>query len=117
MVTDAVAVPVDQATEASYGSDYCRAADKATTAANDSPRLVYGHLGRYGQRLQCPFCGKMVTTRTRDRCDGMTVVFAVLLGLIFWPLCCLPCCLPQCKAVHHYCPKCKNKVGVTEPCS
>jgi len=80
-------------------------------------KMVYGHLGRRSQHLQCPFCQQVVVTRTRDRIDGITIVFVIVLCILFWPLFWLPFCMPKCKSVHHYCPRCQTKVGVTDPCS
>ena len=91
--------------------------DLEAVVANANLNIVYGHLGRHGQRIQCPFCQQLITTRTRNRIDGMTVICVIVLLILCWPLFWLPFCIPKCKAVHHSCPKCRNKVGVTEPCS
>lgn len=80
-------------------------------------QVVYGHLGRHSTRMTCPFCEKNILTKTRDRIDGMTIIFVILICLLFWPLFWLPFCMPKCKSVHHYCPQCKSKVGVTDPCT
>ena len=79
--------------------------------------IVYGHLGRYSCQLQCPFCESLISTRVRERSDGMTILFVILLLFFFWPLFWLPFCMPTCKSVHHYCPNCNNKIGVTDPCN
>ena len=113
VVADAVAVAVDHQTPT---NNYDPEAGAVVVAKADV-QIVYGHLGRHGQHLQCPFCLQLITTRTRDRSDGITIIFVVVLLVLCWPLCWLPFCMPKCKAVHHYCPQCKNKVGVTEPCS
>ena len=81
------------------------------------PRIVYGHLGRYECGMQCPFCETTMVTHTKTSCDGMTLLFVLILLILFWPLFWLPLCMPKCKRVHHYCSYCQRKVGVTEPCS
>jgi LITAF-like zinc ribbon domain len=82
-----------------------------------APIIIYGHLGRYECSMQCPFCSKVIMTQTKTRCDGVTWLFVLILFFVFWPLCWLPLCMPRCQRVHHSCPSCHRKVGITEPCS
>ena len=82
-----------------------------------APMIIYGHLGRYECHMQCPFCSNLILTQTKTRSDGITWLFVLILLFVFWPLCWLPLCMPRCQRVHHSCPSCHRKVGITEPCS
>lgn len=80
-------------------------------------QLVHGHFGRHSCAMVCPFCETGIRTRVRDKVDGITIMIVIALLCVFWPLFWLPFCMPKCKSTHHYCPKCHQKVGITDPCS
>ncbi|CAN8003093.1 unnamed protein product [Ixodes pacificus] len=66
--------------------------------------------GPYPVQLTCPNCRAHVLTSTTYRPGLLTWLLSgalVLLGC--WMGCCLiPCCVPECHDVDHYCPSCKH---------
>lgn len=66
-------------------------------AAGASGAQFMGGLGRQSAAITCPSCQQQTMTRTTDQIDGITVIIAVVLLLLFWPLCWLPFCIPACK--------------------
>lgn len=78
--------------------------------------LDSGQLGFAPQMVICPACHQNVLTRIQRSLSAagwISCVFLFLLFLFFWllPLCCIPCCIPGCYDVKHYCPSCGNFIG------
>lgn len=79
----------------------------------------YKNMGRTATGLQCPHCGRQTVTQVRDLIGVGTVIWIIILAILFWPLCWLPLCIPSCKRTHHYCghAECGRKIGETSVCA
>ena len=59
----------------------------------------------------CPNCRATVLTRV-DKEPGCLAYFsACVLGFIFLPFACLPCCIPGCLDTIHSCPSCGASIA------
>lgn len=63
----------------------------------------------------CPNCQQQSRTQVRTYPNIVTWAMAVLLFLLFWPLCWVPLVVSKCKATDHTCVKCNVKVGGVKP--
>jgi len=72
--------------------------------------------GVHPATLKCPYCSVKVTTAIESTLGvGVWVSVGALLlfGCCF--CCCVPCCIEELKDHTHYCPSCKNVLGVKKP--
>ncbi|XP_073997774.1 lipopolysaccharide-induced tumor necrosis factor-alpha factor homolog [Rhodnius prolixus] len=74
--------------------------------------LLYG---RYPQRMVCPFCQKVISTRLERSITTKTHIIALCMCITIPCVPCLPYCIDSCKAVDHYCPECGNYLGTYSP--
>ena len=84
-------------------------------ALNDDqfPAIKIPDTQPFSQKCTCSACGSKVST-TVDKvmtCTG--ICFIILLVLIFWPLCWLPCCYDYSYKHVHTCPSCKATLSYT----
>lgn len=63
----------------------------------------------------CPNCQQQSRTKVRTYPNILTWAMAVLIFLLFWPLCWIPLVVSKCKATDHTCVKCNVKVGGVKP--
>ena len=63
-------------------------------------------------QLKCHSCGETINTAIQVQPGGGTCLMSGIMFLIFWPLTCLPCCIPACQDKMHYCPKCDEEIGI-----
>uniref|UniRef100_A0A914UKD2 LITAF domain-containing protein n=1 Tax=Plectus sambesii TaxID=2011161 RepID=A0A914UKD2_9BILA len=69
-------------------------------------------LGEYPAQITCPRCQRQVVTEVNYVNGTMVWIFVLVLLFIFFPLMCVPCCIDQCKDVEHFCPSCRNFIGL-----
>lgn len=93
----------------------------ATAVPNVHPSqkgtTLHANFGRTPESFVCIACHEGIRTKVHNEVGWVTVVFFILLLLLFWPLCWIPFVCKSCKSSHHYCPKCNAKLGVTGPCN
>jgi hypothetical protein len=70
---------------------------------------------RTTQFIDCPYCHNECRTRTRTFPSCLTYTAAVLIGLVFWPLCWMPFVCDCYYQTDHFCSVCGNKVGSVDP--
>jgi predicted RNA-binding Zn-ribbon protein involved in translation (DUF1610 family) len=64
----------------------------------------------------CPNCAKEhVSTHTRTRANGVTMICVVIGVVVFWPLFWVPLVVKPMKQTNHYCKNCGVKVGRVKP--
>mmetsp|Transcript_8327 Transcript_8327/g.17331 ORF Transcript_8327/g.17331 Transcript_8327/m.17331 type:complete len:160 (-) Transcript_8327:341-820(-) len=93
------------------------AVDVATT--NNSRNMLLRNLGRRPFGLRCQHCNRETITIVEDRINVVTILLAIFITLLFWPLCWVPFCMSYCKDTLHFCghESCRKKVGVTSACA
>lgn len=64
--------------------------------------------------VQCPYCHRVVTTKTRHVAGCMTYLACLAVGVLtsFLGCCVIPCCMDRCKDVKHYCPECDQLIAI-----
>ncbi|KAL0850228.1 hypothetical protein ABMA28_012082 [Loxostege sticticalis] len=64
--------------------------------------------------IRCPHCQEDVMTRATYKNTRITHIVAIILGVLFWWLCCCfaPYLVNRWKNVEHYCPRCRKFLGV-----
>ncbi|XP_063714691.1 lipopolysaccharide-induced tumor necrosis factor-alpha factor homolog [Symsagittifera roscoffensis] len=76
-------------------------------------------LGHEPCNMKCPHCHASIQTTVDYEVSmgtwlmcliifgvGFLVTLVFLIGFVAWFLCCVPCCMRDCKAAEHTCPKC-----------
>jgi hypothetical protein len=89
-------------------------------AGGPQPFILYAMTGLGREPVQlpaCPYCHRPTVTIVKHEVEGVTVLAAAIVMLLFWPLFWLPLLVPACKASKHYCSECHRPLGRTEPCS
>ena len=72
-------------------------------------------LGRYPIRTTCPKCQQTNTTKTEYVEGNQVMLCSIILCLLGGCLCALiPCCIDDCKDVHHKCPVCNHEIGISK---
>lgn len=79
------------------------------------PTAVYlGGFPEHSIQASCPYCRNTAATVTQKKNGAMTWVSCFVIGLIFWPLCCVPFCVEGCKDTVHNCSACGAEVGLSK---
>uniref|UniRef100_A0A7S2S323 LITAF domain-containing protein n=1 Tax=Eucampia antarctica TaxID=49252 RepID=A0A7S2S323_9STRA len=83
--------------------------------AKPNPNLVHqlNNLGRSPVSIECQYCHQTNFTRTQNDVDVQTIVIALILLIVFLPLCWIPFCCSCCQGTIHTCTKCNRRVGKT----
>ena len=66
---------------------------------------------RHPTKVFCPDCNTTVQTKLETYSTIVTMLFAILLFLLCFPLVVLPFCIRSCKRTVHYCPTCNRVLG------
>ncbi|KAJ2830926.1 hypothetical protein GGI24_001774 [Coemansia furcata] len=61
--------------------------------------------------LTCPKCHQPIVTQIKTKTGTKTVVAAVAIALVFWPLAFIPFMSKRLKKKIHVCPHCKHNLG------
>ena len=64
----------------------------------------------------CPCCHEMSRTKVRSSPGLLTWLAALVILVLFWPLCWVPLVTTKCKKTEHICVKCNMIVGNVSPC-
>ena len=69
--------------------------------------------GKKSQKIQCPYCGRVVVSQVKYKSRGWSLVLLIILAIIFFPLILLYILCPGtfCPGATHYCPSCGHEVG------
>lgn len=77
---------------------------------------MQGNFGFSSQPSTCSYCHQSISTHTRRSLSAtgwMSVIVLFFVFLVFLvPLCCIPCFIPSCYDVKHYCTNCGNYLGM-----
>mmetsp|Transcript_86638 Transcript_86638/g.129909 ORF Transcript_86638/g.129909 Transcript_86638/m.129909 type:complete len:179 (+) Transcript_86638:139-675(+) len=64
---------------------------------------------------QCPNCHQESRTRIETFPTWQSFALAVVLFIVFWPICWVPLVVDTCKQTNHYCVLCGAHVGQIDP--
>ena len=73
---------------------------------------VYGVSNSIG--IKCPTTGVQTVTRTKCEISQNQWLICVILCIVGCPCPCLPCYIPSCYRVHHYCSTCNTYYGASK---
>ncbi|KAJ1938967.1 hypothetical protein EC988_007437, partial [Linderina pennispora] len=62
-------------------------------------------------QLDCPYCHLPIITQIKTKTGTKTVVAAVAIAVVFWPLAFIPFVSKRMKKSVHVCPHCKKNLG------
>lgn len=77
---------------------------------------MQGNFGFSSQPTTCSYCHQNISTHTRRTLSATGWMSVIVLFFVFMlflvPLCCIPCFIPGCYDVKHYCTNCGNFLGM-----
>ena len=74
---------------------------------NGFPAIRIPDTQPFSQPCTCTTCGAQITTTVERTITFTAICLIILLVLIFWPLCWLPCCYDYSFKYVHSCPSCR----------
>ncbi|KAJ1920816.1 hypothetical protein H4219_001052 [Mycoemilia scoparia] len=76
-------------------------ADRAAAGSNEKHEP-----GDFVGIISCPSCRQNVNPITKKEIGTKVLGWSVAIGIVFFPLMCIPCCIDSLKDTKYYCPKC-----------
>ena len=87
-----------------------------STTTTNTGRIVDMTFSRHPQVMrQCPNCQQESRTRIETFPTMGSWIAALVLLLVFWPVCWIPLVIDNCKRTNHHCVSCGEQVGTVDP--